>query len=110
MDEDRRRAPRVDIPKRVSGESLAHEGEVVVIQMSLGGMAVESPFEMEVGSRREFRLRLGDGAAVHLVGCVRHSRRVDGDDAPKYVSGVELVDEDPADGQLPVTELINRLK
>jgi hypothetical protein len=111
MAEDRRRAPRVDIPKPVSGHSLANEGEVVVIQMSLGGMAVESSFQMAVGSRREFRLRLGDGATVHLVGCVRHCRDVTAEEGPpKYVSGVELVDEDPDDGQLPVTDLINRLR
>lgn len=111
MTEDRRRSPRVEITRPVSGKSLANEGEVAVIEMSVGGMAIESSFEMVVGSRREFRVRLGDGAVVHLVGCVRHNRRVSGeDDPPRYVSGVEFIDEDPGGEQLPVTDLINRLR
>jgi len=111
MPEDRRRSPRVEIPKRPSGRSLAKEGEVLVIEMSLGGMAVESSFQMEVGSRREFRVRLGDGAVVHLIGSVKHSRNVAAEgEPPRFVSGVEFVDEEPGRDRLPVTDLINRLR
>jgi hypothetical protein len=111
MAEERRRAPRVEIARRAKGRALASEGEVVVIEMSLGGMAVESAFRMEEGTCREFRLTLGDGAVVHLVGRVRHSRSVAAEGEPsRFVSGIELVDEEPGAGTLPVTDLINRLR
>jgi hypothetical protein len=98
MADERRRSPRVEMLGRLSGQSLSLDGPLKVVEMSLGGMAVETSFEMTVGSRREFRLTLGDGAIVQLVGRVRHSRRALMSAEPAlYISGIEFVDEEPSD-------------
>lgn len=110
MPDERRRAPRIEALGNTGGRTLDGEGEVRVLEMSLGGMAVETAFEMPVGARHDFRLTLGDGATVPLVGRVRHCRNAAGPDEPaRFISGIEFTDEDPASGSVPVEDLIRRV-
>lgn len=110
MANERRRAPRVEILGRVSGRSFEGGGEIKVLEMSLGGMAVETPEEMPIGSRCDFRLTLGDGATIPLVGRVRHCRNTASlEETPRFVSGVEFTDEEPSEGQLQVGDIIRRI-
>ena len=64
MDAERRRSPRMEILGRVRGHSSPPGSPIYVREMSLGGMAVEAPFELTVGMVHLFRLRLGDGSTV----------------------------------------------
>lgn len=108
---DRRRSPRIELLGRVRGHIVSLDTPVVVRDMSLGGMSMESAFPFEVGSRHEFRLALGDGSLVLLRGEIRHSRNigVPGGTA-LYLTGVQFVDEAPPDGETTVADLIDKIK
>jgi len=109
MTDERRRSPRVELLQTIRSPSLIVEGEVEVREMSLGGMAVATSFALDVGTVRIFRLTLGDGAKVELVGKVRHCRDIASAGQPAhYLSGVEFVDDEPSDGQDAVRNIIDR--
>jgi hypothetical protein len=95
---------------RVGGRTVEGQTDVTVLEMSLGGMAVETVLELPVGARHDFQLTLGDGAVVPLVGRVRHCRNVAEPGAePRFVSGIEFSDEDPESGHPPVEDIIRRV-
>src|SRR5262245_61253467 len=66
MGRERRRSPRVELLGLVSGRLLHPGTSVVVRDMSLGGLATETPFPFERGTVHDLQLTLGDGAAVDL--------------------------------------------
>ncbi len=91
---ERRRSPRVDLLGLVSGRLLTAGTEVVVRDMSIGGLATETPFPLERGSIHDLRLTLGDGAAVDLRARVQHCRNIAADgEAPRYFTGFQFVDD-----------------
>jgi hypothetical protein len=76
--------------------------------MSLGGLAVETPFPMERGSVHELQLTLGDGAAVDLRARVMHCRNVAPEGAePLFLSGLQFIDDDREDPS-PVGDIMGR--
>ena len=78
---------------------------VDVIEMSLGGMSVETSISFPVGAVHTFSLTLGDGSTVELTGTVRHCRNVAPAGAEaRYVVGFQFVD----DGGEIVDTLIGR--
>ena len=88
---------------------------IIVLEMSLGGMSIETGFPLEVGSLHSFRLTLGDGATIEVTARVRVSGRVmhtrstaDGDKVA-YVTGLQFVDDDE-DQSGGVGDLINRVR
>ncbi|MFI5178407.1 MAG: PilZ domain-containing protein [Vicinamibacterales bacterium] len=108
---DRRRSPRIEILGRVRGHIVSLDTPVVVREMSLGGMAMETSFPFDVGSLHEFRLELGDGSKVMLQGQVRHSGNIAPAGAPPlYVTGIQFVDQEPPEGATTVKDLIDRIK
>jgi hypothetical protein len=107
--EDRRRAPRVEVLGKLPGEVTSVDAPVSVREISLGGMAMESPVAFEVGARHSFQLTLGDGATVQLVGVVRHCRHVGAQAGGHYVVGIQFLDE-PSAGDGPVGDLIGKIK
>jgi len=108
---ERRRAPRIEILGRVRGHIMSLDAPVVVREMSLGGMAMETSFPFDVGSLHEFRLELGDGSWVLLQGQVRHCRNVAASGASAlYVTGIQFVDQEPPEGATTVSDLIDKIK
>lgn len=94
MASERRRSPRVDLLGLVSGRLLTAGTEVVVRDMSLGGLATETPFQLERGSIHDLRLTLGDGAAVDLRARVMHSRNIAPEgETERFFTGWQFVDE-----------------
>jgi hypothetical protein len=92
---DRRRSPRVELLGLVSGRLLRPGTEVVVRDMSLGGLSTETPFPFERGSVHDLQLTLGDGAAVDLRARVMHCRNIAAEgEEPKYFTGFQFVDDD----------------
>jgi PilZ domain len=109
MSSERRRSPRVEILGRLHGQVVSLDVQVVVREISLGGLSLETPVPLPNGAEHEFRLTLGDESTVLLRGRVVHcheSVRADGRRA--YVSGVQFVDEEPPDGDSSVGRLIDR--
>jgi hypothetical protein len=98
---ERRRSPRVEIHGRVSGTVIPPGTIVVVREMSLGGLAIETPFPLQPGEVHDLLLTLGDGAAVDLRARVMHSRNIADAAAgtPLYLSGFQFI-EDESDAPL----------
>jgi hypothetical protein len=97
MGSERRRSPRVELLGLVSGRLLEHGTEVLVRDMSLGGLATETPFPLEPGSVHNLQLTLGDGAAVDLRARVMHCRNIaEEGEAPRYFTGFQFVDDSDA--------------
>jgi hypothetical protein len=106
MDADRRRSPRVEMLGRVRGHSSPPGSPIYVREMSLGGMAVETPFELTVGMTHEFRLRLGDDSTVDVRGRVLRCQNIAADDAPAlYLSGIQFEDDEE-----PIADVMDRIK
>jgi len=108
---DRRRSPRIEILGRVQGRLTSLDAPVGVLDISLGGMALETTFAFEVGSKHEFRLSLGDGSHVLLCGEIRHCRRVGGsEDGDHFITGVQFVEEAPSAGDTTVAGIIEEIE
>jgi PilZ domain len=91
---DRRRSPRIELLGRLQGHSVSLEVPIVVREISLGGMAIETSEHLPAGSIHEFRLTLGDDSVVELLGRVMHSRNTALPDAtPVFVTGVQFIDD-----------------
>ena len=65
MSDDRRRSSRVEIVGRIHGHAVSLDVQVEVKEISLGGMALITPFPFPVGAHHEFLLTLGDGSTVY---------------------------------------------
>lgn len=108
---ERRRSPRIEVLGRLEGTLVALDVPIVVQDLSLGGMAVETPFPFDHDSLHEFQLELGDGSWVILQARARHSRSLAGPDGtPSYVTGFEFVDPEPSDDSATVADLIEKIE
>lgn len=98
MTQDRRRSPRIELLGRLHGRVVAYDVSVVVRNVSLGGLSLESAFPFTVGVVHAFRLTLGDESSVELRGTILRSaeeRAPDG--TTRYVTGVQFVDDAAGD-------------
>jgi hypothetical protein len=99
MTTERRHSPRLEILGRIHGHSVSLNAPVTVVEISLGGMAVETPFEFPVGVVNLFRLTLGDESTVDLEGRVLRCRSVaEPGEAARFRSGLQFVDDTEAAG------------
>lgn len=107
---DRRTSPRIEILGRVHGQAVSLGVPVTVREISLGGMAIETPVPFPMDAVHEFRLTLGDSSTVLLRGKVVHCRTAAAASGPPlYLSGLAFVDDEPVTGQ-GVGDLIDRIK
>ena len=105
---DRRRSPRVELLGQLHGRVVAYDVSVVVRNVSLGGLLLESTFPFTVGVVHSFRLTLGDDSSVELRGTIlRCTEETGPDGAQRYVVGVQFVDE--PEGDESIGGLIDRL-
>ena len=77
--------------------------KVMVREISLGGMSVETPEAFEVGSVNTFLLTLGDGAGIDVAGRVVYSRVAMDADRRYFLSGIQFVDMDEKGPETPVS-------
>jgi hypothetical protein len=103
---ERRRSPRAEMVGRMFGRLPMIERQLVVRDISLGGMSIETPMALEAGAVLQFVLTLGDGAGVDVSGRIVRCVEVAGSDGRVFVSGVEFVDVEPDGQQVP--DLIDR--
>jgi hypothetical protein len=107
---DRRRSPRIEILDRIHGHIAAFNVKVVVREMSLGGMSIETPFAFPIGAEHEFRLELGDESTVLLRGRVVRCIEVPGEDgAVAHRAAIQFLDDEP-DTDDGVSGLLDRIK
>ena len=110
MNAERRRSPRIELMGRVHGHSVSSDLSVSVLEISLGGMAIRTSVRFETGTVHAFRLTLGDESTVELNGRVMHCRDVSPTgDAPAFVTGLQFVDDEPAENGPTVSDLIDRI-
>lgn len=110
MSDDRRRSTRIELLGRLHGHSVSLDLPVKVIQISIGGMAIETSVAFPVGAVHAFRLTLGDDSTTELVGRVMHCRDTApaGSD-PLYVTGIQFVEDDTDGGDSGVGGIIDRM-
>jgi hypothetical protein len=109
MSMERRRSPRVEMVGQLHGHAVTFDLPVTVRDISLGGMSIQTPVALPVGATHTFNLTLGDGALLTLVGRVlRSSGRTELDGTEYFVSGVQFVDDEPAEGG-PVGDIIGKM-
>lgn len=111
MSTDRRRSPRIEILGRLHGHSVSLDVPITVRELSLGGMAIETTLPLAEGAQHQFLLTLGDDSTVELDGRVMHCRAVaEQGEPPRYVSGIQFIDDEPPDEAGTVGDLIDRFK
>jgi hypothetical protein len=111
MSIERRRSPRVEILDRIHGHVTSLDVPVIVREMSLGGMSLQTTFAFPDGAVHEFRLMLGDGSPVVLRGrVVRCREEAAPDGSTMFVSGVQFLDEEPPEGDSPVGGLMDKIR
>lgn len=109
--DDRRRSPRIELLSRLHGHSVSLDLPVRVVQISLGGMAIETAVPFPVGAVHQFRLTLGDDSTTDLTGRVMHSRNTaPADETPVFTTGVQFIDGEADDASQVVGDLISRVK
>ncbi len=107
---ERRRSARVEIIDRLHGEVVSHEVEIIVRDISTGGMAIEGPVQFPVGARHEFLLTAPDGSFSRIRGVAKYSRRVSPQDAkPAYSTGFEFLDTPVPLGGSTIARLIEKI-
>ena len=108
---ERRRSPRIEILGRLLGFLTSLNVPIKVHEMSLGGMSIETPVDFPAGADEHFQLTLGDGSTVVLRARARHSRRVEetADGQPHYIAGFEFIDDDGAQAEGAIGQIIDTL-
>ena len=91
---DRRRSARIAVHGEVVGRVARRDELVMIREMSLEGMSIESAIRFEPGSIADFVLTLGDGASVEVEGTVVYTRPVEGAQPPLFVTGIQFNDPD----------------
>jgi hypothetical protein len=109
--DDRRRTPRFELLGRVHGQVVSVATAVRVREISIGGLSFESSIAFPIGAVHEFRLELGDGSNVVLRGrvvrCLQHGLV---DDAVRYTTAVQFVDDEPPpDDEPSIGDLIRKI-
>jgi hypothetical protein len=106
---ERRRSPRIELLGRVNGHLVTLKRDIVVREMSQGGMSIETPFAFPVGAVHEFRLTLTDGFSADLAARVIHSRPEPAPGDPgRCVTGLMFLDDATSTRAL-VGELLRRI-
>lgn len=96
--DDRRRSTRIALLDRLHGHSVSLDVPVTVVQLSLGGMAIETATPLRAGVVHLFRLTLGDDSTTELAGRVMHSRNTAPAGAtPMFTTGIQFEDVDVND-------------
>jgi hypothetical protein len=91
---ERRHSPRIELLGQLHGRVVAYDVPVVVRNVSLGGLLLESTFPFTEGAVHGFRLTLGDDSSVELRGTVLRCREeTAADGSTRFVTGVQFVDD-----------------
>ena len=91
MEDEKRETERLPILGALHGEIVVFQ-PMVIQEISLGGVTIETAFPLHLNSLHELRLSLGTQSVV-VKGRVVHSRISDVDqDVVRYTNGLEFVE------------------
>ena len=104
---DRRRAPRIELLGELHGHLVSLDVAIEVVDISLNGALIRTPFAVPLGSVHEFKLTLGDESATVIRGiAVRSHDFGAADGGLQYETGFQFVEDR---GNEDVDALIDRL-
>ena len=106
---ERRHSARVAILGRLHGQAIALDVPVKVQDLSLGGMAIETPVPFPVGAEQDFGLTLGDDSTVLLKGRIARCLDASREGRPLFRIGVEFIDDEEAAEDDGVGRILERL-
>jgi PilZ domain-containing protein len=90
--EDKRDKERVPVPSPLHGEVMVFQ-PMTILDISLGGAQIETPFPLQLDSLHDFRLSLGDRSVVvkgRIAHC--HIEQLQLERGVIYRTGVEFVE------------------
>jgi hypothetical protein len=91
VDDKKRDTERIELLGGLNGEVMVFQ-QMLIRQISKGGMQVETGFPLPLDSLHDFRLTLGDRSVV-VKGRIAHSRISDVDqEVVVYRSGIEFIE------------------
>ena len=89
--ENKRDKERVPVPSPLHGEVMVFQ-PMTVLDISLGGAQVETPFPLQLDSLHDFRLSLGDRSVV-VKGRIAHCHVAEVQEGGvRYRTGVEFIE------------------
>lgn len=110
MSRERRRSPRIEILGRLHGNIVSLDMPITVLDISLGGLSIQAAVAFPASAIHEFKLALGDGSSTLMRGKILHSREVLLPDGTRvFVTGVAFVDDEPAEGDDAIGDLIDKM-
>jgi PilZ domain len=106
---NRRKSPRVDVNGLLDCQDLRSGRQVHIIDVSLGGMLVETDSSIALGTVRAFRIHTRDESWVtalsaKIVHCTRRERHRA---APVYIWGCAFGQPDAEETQRRIFELLD---
>ena len=90
MSSERRRSARVQIMKHVGGTTVPLRNHLRVLEMSIGGMLIETTAELSPIGVHDFRLQLSDGRETLVRGRIVHGRFAVQQASVKFTLGIEF--------------------
>jgi PilZ domain-containing protein len=108
MADDKRDRERVPVPSPVYGEVKVYQ-PMTILDISKGGLKIETPFALQLDSLHEFRISLGEQSIV-VKGRIAHcsiGEMTEGE--VRYRTGVEFI-ETPDHAQLAIEAFVDALK
>ena len=91
-DDNKRDSERIELLGALTGEVMVFQ-PMLIRQISVGGMQVETGFPLQLDSLHDFRLTLAGGRSVVVKGRVVHAHISDVEqDVVRYQSGIEFVE------------------
>ncbi|PYR91449.1 MAG: hypothetical protein DMF84_17610 [Acidobacteria bacterium] len=88
--ENKRDKERVPVPSPLHGEVMVFQ-PMTILDISLGGAQVETPFPLQLDSLHDFRLSLGDRSVV-VKGRIAHCHIGELQGGVLYRTGVEFIE------------------
>jgi hypothetical protein len=108
-DDNKRDMERVPVPSPLYGEVKVFN-PMTILDISKGGLQIETPFALQVNSLHEFRVSLGERSIV-VKGRIAHCHigELTAEGAVSYRSGVEFI-ENTDHAQLAIVAFVDALK
>jgi hypothetical protein len=108
---ERRRYPRIEILGRIQSRVLSLNLPIAVLDMSLGGVCIQTDITFPIGELHEFRLTANEGEPLVISARVVHSLHASrSDGTPCYFIGFEFVEDDAPGTRLAVEKLMSNLR
>ncbi len=102
---ERRRFPRIEIFEQIQGLVVPFNLPVAVVDMSLGGLCIQTTVRFPIGALLSLRLIVDGGTTLTISArVVRSLRANDANALTDYFVGVEFVADETSDLSLPSTD------